>query len=599
MKKKIYFFALAAMMSASAMAETYYVAPAAKGAGNGSNWENAMAPGEWNFLAGDVVYLQEGTYITPSITLVNGVQYIGGFSKNATGTDVSGYDPESNVTKLTPLGSNTAQFLVLVGDDRQTETVLKGLTITGVAGTQDATKKSIVGSVANIQSAWLTMQDVIVTGNATRCGGIIVAEASVLKCRRCVFSNNVQEMQYADGKTEDGSATTTTNASILFNLLGAAADKANTLVLDRCAIYGNSFASSDLMAHARDGGLINTQKGASHHVVLVNNFIDGNGIVCHSFSSFMRTNGGASATDHAVALMAYNTIYNLSVAERFATGSVITCGGNSGAYLGANIIVSPTPYEEFDINSIGTAGGEKNTATAAVFNSDCALNPSESSTSNQCLTFGNTSKTSPALWIGAGYNYVGGRTMIKRGNYWVEDKWSVNKSYEIGDNWKVLVQSEMFGDNQPYTDGYVGYIEPLDGKDFNVVDTEKVAEAWNCPEWRGYLTGEYVKGDLLKHIEDIDLSVDITGAKRGAQSWPGCYDKNAIPSAVKDLNGEESVNVIKVAEGVYEVAGAATVDAYDMSGRCVAKGSNRVNLNGAAKGVYVIKAGAKTVKVML
>lgn len=579
------------MMSAQAMADTYFVAPVAKGAANGSSWENAMAPGEWNFLAGDVVYLAEGTYNFPAITLVNGVQYIGGFAKDAKGTDVSDYDPESYVTKLTPLNSNTAQFLTLKGDSGQTETLLKGVTITGVAGTQDATVGSLKGSVALLQKAWLTMQDVIVTDNATRCGGIIVAESSVLKCRRCVFSNNVQEMKYENGKAEDNKVQTP-NASILFNLRGNTATTNCVLVLDECAIYGNRFANSELMANATDGGLINSQSGAPHHVIMVNNYIDGNGIKCHSKAAFMRTNGGTAAK-HAVAMLAYNTIYNFSVSERFATGNVITIGGHSSSFVGGNIIVSPIDYDEFEIGKGGT--GEKNVGALE----DSMLNPTEGSTSNQCLTYGNVSATTPARWIGAGYNFVGGRTMIKRGNYWVEPQWSVTKKYETGDNWKVLNQSEVFGENQPYTDGYTAYIEPVTGKDLDKVNTAAMAEAWNCEEWINYLKEDEGMAKMLDYIGDIDLGNDITGRKRGATSWSGCYDATAVQSGVSDLAGN-TLKLVKTGEGIYEVKGAsASVTAFDMSGRCVARGNNRIDLNGAAKGVYMIKAGSMVAKIVL
>ena len=93
----------------------------------------------------------------------------------------------------------------------------------------------------------------------------------------------------------------------------------------------------------------------SSDVVLVNNFIDGNGLAIKSKAGFMRTNGGTN-TQPALGILAYNTIFNFSAKERFATGSVVTLGANTTSFVGGNIIVSPVDYEEFEIGSLPAGG---------------------------------------------------------------------------------------------------------------------------------------------------------------------------------------------------------------------------------------------------
>lgn len=588
MKRKLYLFAVAALSVLSMQAEVYFVAPQARGNGDGSSWENAKSA-DWNYAAGDIIYMSEGTYTVNNIKLVNGVTYKGGFAVNAKGTDISDYDPESYVTKLTPNGANQGAFLKLDGVDKSTETVLAGVTITGIMGTQDASTLDVTGSVLYLDQAWLTMQDVTVDGNETACGGIIVPNSSILKCEGCVFSNNVQAMVFDSSISKQNA-----NASILFNVKGSR----SLLILERCALFANTFSDSEMMSNAEEGGLINAAK--NNDVVLVNNFIDGGGLAIKCKAAFMRTNGG-TATQPALGILAYNTIYNFSVADRFATGSVLTLGGNTTSFVGGNIIVSPVDYEEFEIGSLPKEDKEKNADATGITNSQLSL--SEGSTSNQALTYGNVAGTAVAKWLGAGYNFVGGRTMIKRGNYWVEDQWAVTKEYEQGDNWKVINQKDIFGDNEAFIDGRGSFIEPLAGIGVDEANSGRILEAWNLAAYKEFLgsDGNAHLKDAVAHLGDIDLSVDYFGHKRGEKTWSGCYDVTANSSSwVQDIvaESEGELKIVQIADGLFEVKGSnAYAEAYDMAGRCVASGNGKVDLRGAVRGIYVVKVGASAAKI--
>ena len=175
---------------------------------------------------------------------------------------------------------------------------------------------------------------------------------------------------------------------------------------------------------------------------------------------------------------------------------------------------------------------EKNAEATAVANSQLSL--SEGSTSNQALTYGNVAATAIAKWLGAGYNFVGGRTMIKRGNYWVEDKWAVSKDYEKGDNWKVINQKDIFGDNEAFIDGRDSYIEPLTGIGVDEADSRMILKAWNLAAYKEFLGSESNAhlGEAVAHLEDLDLSVDYFGNEREKRHGQAAMTLRQEPAAV-------------------------------------------------------------------
>ena len=88
------FYLVAAMMAApvASSAADYYISTEARGNGDGSSWDNAMAFSEMygkinDFANGDVFYFAGGKYYVPNVvTITNGYTFIGGFSPELTGT---------------------------------------------------------------------------------------------------------------------------------------------------------------------------------------------------------------------------------------------------------------------------------------------------------------------------------------------------------------------------------------------------------------------------------------------------------------------------------------------------------------------------------
>lgn len=89
------FYLIAAMMAApvASSAADYYISTEARGNGDGSSWDNAMAFSTMldqinSFANGDVFYFAGGKYNVPKlVTITNGYTFVGGFNPELTGTD--------------------------------------------------------------------------------------------------------------------------------------------------------------------------------------------------------------------------------------------------------------------------------------------------------------------------------------------------------------------------------------------------------------------------------------------------------------------------------------------------------------------------------
>lgn len=578
------------MMSANAA--TIFVAPEARGTGDGSTWENAAAPDWGNYTADDVIYLCAGKYVTPKIRLTDGVKIYGGYDEASTGTDISLYDTFANETILTPEGTNTEVFIDWgASGDRPTtpselETVIAGVTITGVAGCQNG--KS-TGSVMMAKGVRLTMKDVIVTENETKYVGCIICAYSIFKSIDCVFSNNASTMELTKAPTV---------APIVFSVTATG----STLFLERCAIYGNYYTKTDNMEQAGEGGIINVAK--QNNVVLVNNFIDGCGLSVYRMGGFMRTNGGENAAHSGLVVLAYNTIFNFATHTpvndktgntNHSTGQVMTLGAQTIPFIGGNIIVGVTPTNYYDYGETTDPNYNKDRWT------ECEDNLQESITNNAALGMGrNTGTANP--WLDGGFNFLSGRTMVSSGHYWTKDDRKISTAWEKGSQWKLSSQDDVLDTYDSMQDLHNSYIQPLDGKNIDKTETAHVKAAWDY--FCNYLAEDSKYAHLHSIIPDLkqmDLTVDGLGMKRGETTWSGSYDPNGVESGVSNIyaDNEKTIEVRQIADGVFAVKGAtATVEAYDMAGRKVATGNEIIDLSAAANGIYVVKAGAASAKII-
>lgn len=103
----------------------------------------------------------------------------------------------------------------------------------------------------------------------------------------------------------------------------------------------------------------------------------------------------------------------------------------------------------------------------------------------------------------------------------------------------------------------------------------------------------------------LDLTEDITGNPRETGSMPGSYaivesDISSIPTSVIDAFSSRSAYVVREADGIFRIEGAVeTLEAYSVSGAKMAHAAGKtIDLRSLPKGLYILKAGKNTFKVL-
>ncbi|MEM7131246.1 MAG: BspA family leucine-rich repeat surface protein [Chloroflexota bacterium] len=170
-----------------------YVKQAATGAGTGADWDNAVGAAglEAAIEAGGTVYIAAGTY-TPAqrIDLTNnatGHFVYGGFPAGATGTDISGYDPATNVTTISGATSNI--IFEDIGDGEANTLTIQGLVLDGGQGAGSAI---YVG--AKTVAVDLKFYDLVVQNHTVGSGSVYLSAitnvASQIQVLNSTFTNN-------------------------------------------------------------------------------------------------------------------------------------------------------------------------------------------------------------------------------------------------------------------------------------------------------------------------------------------------------------------------------------------------------------------------
>lgn len=215
-----------------------YVKKTGKADASGNSWDEATtidaALAKAN--SGDVIYVAAGNYI-PAVKLTNGSRsnettfeikknftMMGGFPDNATGTDLSAYNPTTNATILD--GDAYSYHVVTVTAPKETgrRAVIKGFTITKgkCVGSFSTTVNDVVfksGQGANIAVGKSSIDFVgctISNGNGNFAAGAYLYTGSDTKFEDCKFDSN----------------TTTSHGAGLYN-------EGGELLINRCGFTGN------------------------------------------------------------------------------------------------------------------------------------------------------------------------------------------------------------------------------------------------------------------------------------------------------------------------------------------------------------------------
>ncbi len=203
-------------------------------AGSGASWDSPLI----GFTglrtacqAGGTVYIAAGNYTIPGsltfIQLAMATHTIqGGFPANSTGTNISNYNPNTNVTTID--GNNNQIFIVSNIVNSSITVNLKGLTLSNAVDNVGDNLSSVFLSdtaVGGPESANYSFTDLTITNNrfAFDITGLNNPASKVL-FKNCYFSNNVS-IGAAD--------------CIEINNFGTPSTAASSFMLDSCTFVGN------------------------------------------------------------------------------------------------------------------------------------------------------------------------------------------------------------------------------------------------------------------------------------------------------------------------------------------------------------------------
>lgn len=569
MKKSILLIS-SAILCTSAFAETYFITPSGNGAGDGSSWEDAAAGEDINDILsglepGDIVYFQAGTYGGSSTDVVPGLTVIGGFPATAKGTDISGYDPAANLTVFDCQGKNinsAKAYVRVVASDDQKEliTTIKGITITGAKsilssdGSNSRSNPKIVGSAFYCANAKVILEDVTFKSNTSAVGGVVVAgENAKFLAIHCKWVDNVNDYwtHFPDAGAGFTSVCYTALPSIVIN------PGRTTSILDGCVFTGNKI-EGDSKNKSKWGGLINIVDRTNNKdysamsysdLIAVNNIFDGSEL------EIFQKGGCLRQGMRSYILLAYNTFYGFRASDPSLGTTISFHGDNVLTYMGCNIVVDNS-------NTI-----ENNYAMGL----DNNLRVSSD-------TFAFTSTS-------FGYNTVSGITPNKQPESFftvATDQWNVADG-----------ETSVFGGNKLITKGNTMVIEPVKAyADVNMNEVNDAFKATNFPN-------EFI--DVFGDEYKIDLTVDITGAKRSSTTYRGAYD----PSATGEGTGISEITdtahdilIEKIGKDLYRVKGGnATV--YNVAGQIICYDTNGIiDLSSTSTGIYIISSNGKSHKIV-
>lgn len=569
MKKSILLLA-SAFLCTSAFAENYFITPAGCGAGDGSSWEDAAAGADINDILsglepGDNVYFMAGTYGGASTDIVPGLTVIGGFPTTAKGADISGYDPVANLTLFDCEGKNVnaakAYVRVVAGDDqKELVTTIKGITISGAKsilsadGSNSRSNPHIVGSAFYCSNAKVILEDVVFKGNTSAVGGVVVAgENSKFLAKHCKWIDNVNDYwtQFPEAGPGFTAVCFTALPSIVIN------PGRTTSILDGCVFTGNKI-DGDSKNKSKWGGLINIVDRTNNKdysamsysdLIAVNNIFDGGELEIFQKGACLRQGM------RSYILLAYNTFYGFRASDPALGTTISFHGDNVLTYMGCNIVVD----------------------NSATIDNNYAIGLDNNLRSSSD-TFAYTSTS-------FGYNTVSGTTPNKK----PESFFAV-----ATDQWNVVDgEATVFGGNKLTAKGNTMVIEPVKAyADVKMAEVNDAFKATNFPN------------DFLEVFGDkynVDLTVDITGAKRSATTYRGAYDPSAqgAGSGIGEIaSSSEELSIVRIAKDIYRLNGGSA-KVYNVAGQVVCTDANGIiDLTTVSTGIYIISSNGKSHKVV-
>lgn len=546
MNKLTYLAAAALMTSLSANATTYFCSPEGSGEKDGSSWDNTYPAANISSILSFNLTDGDEVYFTEGTYKGDGTQLL-----IPAGVLLKGGYSATNPTGTYNCWTNKTIF---DADGKNADTD---------ANNAAFIKITTKGENPNL-IAGITITGCVGGTTSTYCGTALNCTGSYVILENVVFDNNkskyggvvapaggsqlhAKSCVWSNNQNESSTANACQSA---LSVRGTTSNLAN-VVLERCVFVNNTSTKTD----ATYGGLMSCQDDGAN-LAMINCYIDGGGRTISQNGGLMRT--GKNRTF----VFAFNTFFNAGTTHGTeAKGHLLSLNGGSNIAMVGNLFLT---------DKVATENDDK---------------------LNNAVFFQSTIKAG-ALTTG-GYNLVTGTLLGNDiGNSDIDFR-----SANTTDNWlapaytSVLASDTESAYRKATGRNGLNYKQPT--ATYKDVDLETAKNAFTLPDCFSFA--------------NVDLSLDVNGYTRGATTYRGAYDPDAmVTTGVGALTADRSASTLAVSalgKGEFAVSGATGLaQVYDMAGRLVY--SSRLADNGVlslshlAAGVYVVRVANSTVKII-
>lgn len=203
--------------------------------------------------------------------------------------------------------------------------------------------------------------------------------------------------------------------------------------------------------------------------------------------------------------------------------------------------------------------------------------------------FNNTDKAESFDFVSGGWNYIGtiGNGAAQAATPTAEGDPEPTPTPDITE--KIVWQStdthgaectfaSIFGENKIDENGVIAPIKFVAGADGAQI--QEAVKDWNIPAY-------------------VNVTVDQLGDERSEGHVPGAYIAPGITTGIDEITIGDNLKVATLGAGIYQIAGAPAVEAYNIAGFKVADSAGDIiDLSGCARGIYILKAGDSTFKIV-
>lgn len=529
----------AALASAPLFATTYYVTPEGAGTKDGSSWENAFDVEAFREQAlknvdGDIYNLAGGTY-KPSACII--------FKK---------------ATYATINGNTDGARTILSGDinndnhasDGDLQRLIRFQTNTANGNTTKPVKINNIDFTSVYTNVSEDPKDDDATTGVAGIGALYLDNSGDVTVTGCRFYGN-----WAQG-----------------SLGGAAvhARRSQTMFIN-CIFNGNS-------ANYRGGAVrLSSDNPAKGNTTFQNCVFKGN-------TNYHQL-GGAIFMSHGATL---NIVSTTISGNKAATSGAAIYANSSNDYKCTLTVVNSTIAGN-QITGNAQNGQITSTQFANIRIANSIVVSNDDKTAD--FHFAGATASDKFSFVSGGYNYVG--SVVDEAAPATEEAPAVRAETETKINWQEsdnfgagCTYASIFGENKLNSDNVIVPVKYVTGAT-NAQLTSAVS-TWNLPA-------------------GIDLTTDLNGKARPDGSMPGSFaiteaEIPSLPTSVIETieTSADAPRLVKKGNGIYAIEGAAEgITVYTINGATVVSTSgNTVDLSSFANGMYILRSGNATFKVM-